>query len=88
MRRALPITLSAAFASAEPPTAIEREPNVPVPAGTAAVSPSTIRILEKSIPSRSWRIWANAVAWPWPWLCVPRKAVTLPSAATRTCAAS
>jgi len=57
---------------AEPPTAIEREPNVPVPAATAAVSPSTMEILSIATPSRAPRICAKLVAWPWPWLWVPR----------------
>ena len=38
---ALATILSAATAMAEPPTAMEREPNVPVPMGTMPVSPST-----------------------------------------------
>ena len=37
--------LSAARSSAEPPTAMEREPKVPVPCGTTSVSPSTTSIL-------------------------------------------
>src|SRR5947207_12033976 len=44
---------------AEPPTAIEREPNVPVPAATAAVSPSTIEILSIATPRRAPRICAK-----------------------------
>ena len=56
----------AARSSAEPPTAIEREPNVPEPYGTWSVSPSMISMLAIGTPSRDEMIWAKVVAWPWP----------------------
>ena len=72
MRLPFATIFSDAACSAEPPTAMERDPNVPVPTGTAAVSPSTMLIRSSATPSRAARIWANVVACPWPWLCVPR----------------
>jgi hypothetical protein len=46
-------TLPAALCSADPPTAIEREPKVPVPTGTAAVSPSITRMRSIGTPKRA-----------------------------------
>ncbi len=66
----------------------EREPNVPAPNWTTAVSPSTISILSSPSLNRSDRIWAKVVAWPWPWLCVPGSARRLPWRSTRSSADS
>ena len=52
MRLAFAITLSRDQHNAEPPTAMDREPKVPVPFGTMAVSPSTTSM--RSIPV-TWR---------------------------------
>ena len=52
MRLPFSMILAAARSSAEPPTAIEREPKVPVPYGTWSVSPSMISILPSGTPSR------------------------------------
>ena len=83
MRLPLSMIFIAARSSAEPPTAIEREPKVPVPNGTWSVSPSMISICAIGTPSRDARICAKVVAWPWPWLWVPSSACTLPSGCTR-----
>jgi hypothetical protein len=45
-------------AGAQPPTAIEREPKVPVPCGTASVSPSLTSTLSTATPSFDARICA------------------------------
>ncbi len=47
-----------------------------------------ISTLDIGTPSRDAMICAKVVAWPWPWLCVPSSACTLPSCCTRICAAS
>ena len=64
MRLPLAMIFAPATCSAEPPTAIEREPKVPVPTGTAAVSPSTMRMRSSGTPSCAAMICAYVVAWP------------------------
>jgi len=51
-------TVSAAFASALPASWIEREPEVPSPRGTRAVSASTTSTRSRGRPSLSATIWA------------------------------
>ena len=84
MRLALVSTLSSARASAEPPTASERDPYVPMPKGIFEVSPCTTSTASISTPSLSAMICAKVVSWPWPWLWVPVKKVTEPVGCTRT----
>ena len=55
----LPMTLTQAVCSAEPPTAIEREPKVPVPTGTDAVSPSRTARLLGGRPRQAWKVGAR-----------------------------
>ena len=59
-------TARAAAATALPPSCSDREPPVPPPVATRAVSDCTYRIRSMGIPSRSATIIANDVAWPWP----------------------
>ena len=54
-----------------PAVCSDREPSVPAPRGTAAVSELTSRILSIGMPSTSLATMANAVWWPWPWTLVP-----------------
>ena len=42
------------------------------------MSPSSTVIWSAGIPISVARIWANVVAWPWPWLMVPRRAIADP----------
>ncbi len=58
--------LSAASATAEPPSAAERDAKEPRPKVTISVSPETKRTAAGSRPSRSQAIWVKVVAWPWP----------------------
>ena len=67
---------------------MERELKVPVPNGTASVSPSTTSTSSGASPSTSAATWARLVAWPCPVLIVPEKTVALPSAWTTTRALS
>ena len=62
-----------------PPICSDRDPPVPPPLGTAAVSDWTKRMSSIGMPSRSETIMANAVAWPWPWADVPTRMVAVPS---------
>ncbi len=57
--------------TALPPSCSDRDPPVPPPRGTTAVSDWTKRIGSSGMPSRSATIIANAVAWPWPCAEVP-----------------
>ena len=88
MRRAFSCTRSPARSIAEPPTARLRLPPVPKPIGVIDVSPWRTTTSSNSTPSRSARIWANVVSWPWPCGEVPVKAVTVPLGSTRTIALS
>ena len=62
--RALSSTCSAADSTALPPICSDREPPVPAPRGTAAVSDWTNEICSIGIPRVSETIMENAVAWP------------------------
>ncbi len=75
--------LRAAIAAAAPPTGVEREPQVPAPYGALSVSPSSIWISSDERPSSVAMICAYVVAWPWPWLIVPSRAIALPVGLTR-----
>ena len=70
--------LRAAIAAAAPATGVERDPQVPAPYGALSVSPSSIWISSDDSPSSVAMICAYVVAWPWPWLIVPRRAMALP----------
>ena len=62
------------------PSAVsEREPPVPPPHLSLAVSPWTIRIFSNGTPRRSLTTWAKAVSWPWPFDWVPTATLTVPS---------
>ena len=83
MRNALSRTRSAAPSTAEPPTAAERLPKVPVPVGTTAVSLKRTATELTATPSWSATIWANGVVWPCPCGDVPARRLTLPPGSTR-----
>ena len=72
-------TASAALATALPPSCSDREPPVPPPRGTRAVSDWTNRIDSMGMPRRSATIMANDVGWPWPCPDVPTLMVAVPS---------
>ena len=72
-------TSSVAESTALPPICSDRDPPVPPPLGTAAVSDWTKRMSSSGMPSRSDTIMANAVAWPCPWADVPTRMVAVPS---------
>ena len=61
-RRACSTTMSAAPETALPPTWSERDPPVPAPRGTIAVSDCSNRMRSNGIPSRSATSIENAVA--------------------------
>ena len=82
--RARASTVSAATSTLEPASCSEREPPVPPPRGTAAVSDCTNRTCSMGMPRRSATIIANDVACPWPCAEVPTDTVAPPSASTRT----
>jgi hypothetical protein len=75
-------TPSEATWMALPAVCSERDPNVPEPRGTRAVSELTSVILSIGMPSTSLASIANAVAWPWPCTLVPANTVAEPSAFT------
>ena len=60
--RAFASTPSLAFHSALPPICSEREPMVPVPRGTSAVSDCTMVTRSIGMPRSSWTIIANDVS--------------------------
>lgn len=62
-----------------PPVCSDRDPMVPAPRGTSAVSDCTSRIVSIGTWSTAEATWANAVSWPWPWLLVPAETVNVPS---------
>ena len=66
MARPFSMILLDATVSAEPPTAMLRDPKVPVPYGTISVSPSITSIFSIGTPSCDERICAKLVSWPWP----------------------
>ena len=88
MRRPRSITLSAARATAEPPTLRAPEPPLPRPAPSASLSPQSTWIRAGGTPSRSLTIWANAVSFPCPIDVEPAKSETEPSGLTRRRAVS
>jgi len=63
--------LELAFTIAEPPTASERLPYVPIPNGIFDVSPCTTSTWLSGTPSCSTTSCASVVSCPCPWLCVP-----------------
>ncbi len=83
-RRAFSTSASLARNTAEPPSWSDREPPVPPPFGTSAVSPSTRVMRSTGMPVWSLRIMANAVWWPWPCENVPARTVADPSSCTST----
>ena len=82
--RACSSTFPAAACTALPPSCSERDPPVPPPRGTSAVSDWTNVIFSSGIPSRSATSIENAVGWPWPCPDVPAAMVAVPSACTVT----
>ncbi len=62
MRQPFATILSSAFTIAVPPTAMEREPYVPMPNGMRPVSPCTISTSSMPMPSRSATTCANVVS--------------------------
>ena len=67
-----------------PPTAMLREPAVPLPIGIMSVSPCTISTSSMGTPSSSATTCAKVVTWPCPCEWVPVNTVTLPEGCTRT----
>ena len=82
-RRAFSRTSRAASASADPPSAVLRLPNVPIPWGAPCVSPWRTVTASGATPSSSATIWANVVSCPWPCALEPVIASTAPVASTR-----
>ena len=78
-RLPLSSTVSLATYTALPAVWREREPIVPDPLGTSAVSDCRIVMSSIATPSLSAMIIENAVTWPWPWALVPTRAITFPS---------
>ncbi len=72
-------TSSVAESTALPPICRDRDPPVPPPLGTAAVSDWTKRMSSSGMPSRSETIMAKEVAWPCPCAEVPTRMVAVPS---------
>ena len=62
-----------------PPVCSERDPSVPTPRGTSAVSDCTSLIFSIGTCSTAEATWANAVSWPWPCALVPAETVNVPS---------
>ena len=62
-----------------PAVCSDREPSVPAPRGTVAVSELTSLILSIGMPSTSLASMANAVWWPWPCTLVPANTLAVPS---------
>ena len=83
-RRARASTTSAASWTALPASCNEREPNVPTPWGTIAVSECTTRTSSNGTPNTADVIWAHAVSWPWPFGTLPVTTVAVPSASMVT----
>ena len=79
-RRLLEHRVGGLGSTAVPPSCSERDPPVPPPRGTSAVSDCTKRIASIGMPSGSATIIANDVAWPWPCDDVPDLIVAVPSA--------
>ena len=71
-----------ALNTALPPTCSDRDPIVPMPRGTFAVSECTTMTSSIGTPSTSETSAANIVSWPCPWGDVPDDTVTLPSSST------
>jgi cytochrome P450 len=57
-------TRSLATFTAEPLVGTPRDPIVPMPCSTVAVSPKRTWMRSKAMPSSSLAIWANVVSWP------------------------
>lgn len=62
--RILLLTLRAAVITALPPTAMLREPKVPMPCGVVSVSLARMVMLSIDTPSSSATIWAKVVSVP------------------------
>ncbi len=82
--RARSSTVSAATSTLDPASCSDRDPPVPPPCGTDAVSDWTKRTCSIGMPSRSATIIANDVACPCPWAEVPTATVAPPSSSTVT----
>ncbi len=74
--------------TAEPLVGTPRDPIVPMPCSTVAVSPVRTAIRSNEIPSSSEAIWANTVSWPCPCGDDPAKMIAEPSGWIRTWADS
>ena len=77
-------TFPAAVCTALPPSCRERDPPVPPPVGTVAVSDCTKRTDSSGMPRVSATNIPNEVAWPWPCAEVPTRIVAEPSGCTAT----
>ena len=77
-------TSSEACPAATPPICVDFEPYVPVPRGTASVSPLMTVTWSSGSPSRSATICANVVSWPCPWENDPVFTIAWPSGVIST----
>ena len=82
--RAFATTACVCSTTAEPPTCSDREPHVPAPRGTTALSEWTTRTASNGTPRTAEAICAIAVSWPCPCGDTPVSTVTVPSACTST----
>ena len=81
---ALASTSLDATCTALPAVCRDREPIVPDPRGTEAVSELTSLKFSIGIPRTSLASMAKAVWWPWPWTLVPTNRLAVPSSWTST----
>ena len=77
-----------ALMTAPPPMTAERLPQLPMPYGRTAVSPSLTAIQSIGIVRISDATWARVVSCPWPCDLVPAATLTWPSGCTATIAIS
>ena len=82
--RAFATTACPCSTTAEPPTCSERDPHVPAPRGTTALSEWTTRTVSNGTPRIADAICAIAVSCPCPCGDTPVSTVTMPSACTCT----
>src|SRR5690606_5062002 len=85
---ALATRSSLASRTALPPICNDRDPPVPPPRGTCAVSDCTKSICSTGMPRASEASMAKDVGWPWPCPDVPTLTVARPSALISTAANS
>ena len=81
-------TVRAASAMELPAVTPLRLAKVPMPNGTAAVSPPVTVTHSSGTPRTSAQIWANDVSWPWPELTAPVATTTRPARSSVTRAPS